>query len=122
MNKQELFDQIKKDFPETRWAHSKGLNVSFMDVWLDPYNIAFVGVLLMDDKTLLTDFADTAQIVDFKYEEFQKICEKHGVIWDDWTMEREYHSNDDIVKFKECLAEISDLNWERIEKKKNGRK
>lgn len=121
MDRQAVFDQIAKDF-EVRWAHSKGLNVDFMDVWLDPYNIAFIGVLLMDDKIILTDFADTAQIVDFTAEEFQEICKKHGITWDDWTMEREYHSNDDIVKFKECLAEISDLNWERIEKKKNERK
>lgn len=113
MNRFELFDYIKKDFPNARWAHSKCIQVDFMDVMIDPYNYAYAAILLMPDKVLLTDFADTAQIVDFTPEEFQKICQKYGVIWDDYNLELEYHSNEDIKTYKAFMNEISDLNWKK---------
>ena len=113
MTKEELFEQIKKDFPSARWAHSRSIQVDFMDVWMDPYNLGFVAVLIMDDKILLTDFADTAQIIDWKPEEFQKICAKYGVFWDDYNLELEYHSNDDIRTYKKFLEEIAELNWKK---------
>lgn len=116
MDRQAIFDQIGKDY-KVRWAHSKGLNVDFDDVWIDPYHIAYLGVLLMDDKILLTDFADVAQIVDFTPEEFKEICAKHNISWNDYYMEREYHSNKDIQDYKECLMEIAELNWKRNYKK-----
>ena len=114
-SRQEIFDEIAEDY-DVRWAHSKGLNVDFMDVMLDPYHYAFIGVLLMDDKTLLTDFADTAQIIDLSPDEFKRICEKHGLSWNDYYIELEYHSNKDIAKYKQCLIELAEKNWKKFQK------
>ncbi len=115
MDRQAIFNEIAKDF-NVRWAHSKGLNVDFMDFMLDPYHYPFVAVLLMDDRTVLTDLAETAQIVDFTPEQFKEICAKHNIDWDDYNMECEYHTNKDILRFKECLMEIAELNWKKFGK------
>lgn len=110
MDKEKIFNQIAQEY-KVRWAHSRGLNIDFEDVMLDPYNYAFVAVLLMDERVVLTDFADTTQIIELMPDVIQKVCKKHGITWDDCYIECEYHSNDDINRYKECLKELAELNW-----------
>ena len=115
MTRQEIFDQIAKEF-DVRWAHSKGLDVDFYDVMIDPYRFAFIGVLLMDDKTLLTDFADLADKTRLTDEELYNLCVKHNLVWNDYNIELEYHSNEDIKRYKKFLLDVARLNWKKFGK------
>ena len=113
MDRHQIFEQIKKDYPDTRWVTSTCIQVSFMDLMLDPYNFGFVSVLFEDDRIILTDFADNHEVFQFSEEEYKEICAKHNIIWDDYHIECDYHDNKDIARYKECLEEMTEINWKR---------
>lgn len=111
MEKEKIFEQIKKDYPDTRWVSSTCIQISFMDLMLDPYNFAFVCLLFEDDKMILTDFADNEEVFEFPIEKYQEICAKHNITWNDYHFECIYNGNDDIKRYKECLEELADYNF-----------
>lgn len=113
MNKEEIFNQIKKDYPNARWTSKTIIQISFQDLMLDPYNYGFVNAFFNGDKVILTDFANNHEIFEFKEDEYKSICGKHNIIWDDYYIECPYKSNEDIKRYKECLIELANINWKR---------
>lgn len=111
MEKDKIFEQIKKDYPDTRWVSSTCIQINFMDFMLDPYNFAFVCLLFEDDKMILTDFADNEEVFEFPIEKYKEICAKHNITWNDYHFECIYNSNDDIKRYKECLEELAEYNF-----------
>lgn len=77
---EKILTTIGKDYPVRR------MNQSYaqieLDILFDDYNYIFIGVLLEEDKVILTDFADYAEICEWEDEDIakiEKICSKHGI-------------------------------------------
>ena len=113
MNKQEVFEIIKKDYPEARWISSSCIQIDFMDVMIDPYNLGYVDILFTDDRIILTDFANNYPLLEFEEEECIAICKKHGLVFNNYNIECIYNTNDDIKRYKECIEEFGELNIKR---------
>lgn len=81
------------------------------DILFDAYNYIFIGVLYEDNKVILTDFADYAQICpweDKDIPELEKICEKHNLVFNNYHIECLYNSNEDIKNYLDCLLELKE--------------
>ena len=106
---EKALEQIKVDFPirqlTTTYAQIE------LDILFDSYNFIFIGILYEDNKILLTDCADYAEICpweDEDYPEIERICAKHGLRFNNWTIECEYKNNKDIRHYLDCLLELKE--------------
>lgn len=108
-----IFDKalqkIKSEFPVRQYTTTYA-QIDF-DILFDPYNYIFVGVLYEDEKIILTDCADYAQICPWKdedYPEVEKICAKHGLKFINWHIECLYKDNRDIKNYLNCILELKE--------------
>ena len=72
-----------------------------------------MALLIEDDKAILTDFADNDEVFQFSEKEYKSICKKHGITWHNYHIECPYNNIDDIEKYKNCLIELAEYNWEK---------
>ncbi len=111
---EKALNAIKKDYPLRRMT-STYAQIEF-DILFDSYNYIFIGVLSEDDKVILTDLAEYAQICPWEDEdipELEKLCQKHGVSFKNYHIERLYHSNKDIKQYLNCLLELKEKYGEK---------
>lgn len=101
--------EIQKDYTVRRISATYA-QIEF-DILFDDYNYIFIGVLFEDNKVLLTDMADYAELCpweDDNIHEVKAICQKYGVTFNNYHIERLYQSNDDIKKYLDCLLELKE--------------
>ena len=101
--------EIRKDYNVVQFTTTYA-QIEF-DILFDDYNYIFIGVLFEDNKVILTDMADYAEICpweDDNIHEVEAICQKYGVTFRNYHIERLYHSNDDIKKYLDCLLALKD--------------
>ena len=110
MNKfEQALKEISKDYP-VRKITTTYAQIEF-DILFDAYNYIFIGVLFEDDKVILTDMAEYAQICPWEDEdiiELEKICSKYGVTFKNYHIECLYHSNQDVKNYLDCLLELKE--------------
>ena len=81
------------------------------EILFDEYNYIFIGVLFEEDKIILTDMAEYAQICpweDKDIPELEKICKKHGLTFQNYHIECFYNTNEDVKKYFACLLELKE--------------
>ena len=81
------------------------------DILFDGYNYIFIGVLYENGEVILTDFADYTPLCDWSDEEVpnvERICEKYGITFRNFHIECQYHSNDDIKNYIDCLLALKE--------------
>ena len=86
------------------------------DILFDDYNYIFIGVLYEDNKVILTDMADYAQICPWEDEdivELEKICQKYGLIFKNYHIECLYRNNQDVKNYLGCLLELKEKYVEK---------
>ena len=101
--------EIRKDYNVVQFTTTYA-QIEF-DILFDDYNYIFIGVLFEDNKVILTDFADYAELCpweDDNIHEVEEICQKHGVTFKNYHIERIYHSNEDIKLYLDCLLELKE--------------
>ena len=106
--------EIRKDYNVVQFTTTYA-QIEF-DILFDDYNYIFIGVLFEDNKVILTDMADYAEICpweDDNIHEVEAICQKYGVTFNNYHIERIYHSNDDIKKYLDCLLALKDKYIEK---------
>ena len=106
--------EIQKDYSVRRF-NSTYAQIEF-DILFDDYNFIFIGVLYEDEKVILTDFADYAEICpweDDNIHEVEAICQKYGVTFRNYHIERLYHSNEDVKLYLDCLLELKEKYAEK---------
>ena len=105
-----VLEEIKKEYPLRRMNQTYA-QIEFLDFdyLFNGHDFIFIGVLYEDEKVFLTDFADYAPLSGWEEEdlpEVEKICQKHGITFRNWTIECLYQSNDDVKRYLECLFEL----------------
>lgn len=111
---EKALEEIKKEYPIRR-MYATYAQIEF-DILFDSYNYIFIGVLFEDDKVILTDLAEYAQICPWEDEdipELEKLCQKYGVTFKNYHIERLYHSNEDVKKYLDCLLELKEKYGEK---------
>ena len=110
MNKfEQAIEEIKKVFP-IRKLTTTYAQIETEDLF-DSYNYIFIGVLFEGDKVILTDNADYAQLMPWceeEYKQIENICKKHNLSFKNWNIECEYHSNQDVKNYLDCLLELKE--------------
>ena len=110
MNKfEKALSDIKKDYP-VRQITTTYAQIEFQ-ILFDSYNFIFIGILFEDDKIILTDFAEYAQICpweDKDIPELEKICQSHNITFKNYHIECLYHSNQDVKNYLDCILELRD--------------
>lgn len=107
---QKVIANIKKEYPTVRQMFEHYAQIDF-DILFDPWNYMFIGIYAEDGKIILTDnaqYVETCQIEDEDYQNVAKICEKHGLVFNNWHIECDYNSNKDIKKYLDCLYELQE--------------
>ena len=90
MEFEKAIKEIEKEY-KFRWLNKNCIQIDSEQL-LDAYNCCFVDVLNKNGQALLTDFADHMQIITLN----------------DYHLECNYASNQDIKNYFACLAEISE--------------
>lgn len=106
MEFEKAIKEIEKEY-KFRWLNKNCIQIDSEQL-LDAYNCCFVDVLNENGQALLTDFADHMQIITLPEEKVKEICKKHNITWNDYHLECNYASNQDIKNYFACLAEISE--------------
>ena len=99
--------EISKEYSVRRISQTYA-QIDF-DELFDPYNFIFIGILYEDNKVILTDFADYAQLCPWEDEDIptlEKICQKYGVSFHNYHIECLYQNNEDIKNYYRCLLEL----------------
>ena len=111
---EKALEEIKKEYPVRRMTTTYAQIES--KILFDDYNYIFIGVLFEEGKIILTDMAEYAQICPWEDEdipELEKLCQKHGVTFKNYHIERLYHSNEDVKKYLDCLLELKEKYGEK---------
>ena len=109
----EIFEKALKEIGKeysVRRVNMTYAQIEF-DILFDAYNYIFIGVLYEDNKVILTDFADYAQICpweDKDIPDIEKICQKHNIVFRNYHIECLYNSNEDVKNYLECLLELKE--------------
>ena len=106
--------EIRKDYNVVQFTTTYA-QIEF-DILFDDYNYIFIGILFEDNKVILTDMADYAEICpweDDNIHEVETICQKHGVTFKNYHIERLYHSNEDVKLYLDCLLELKEKYAEK---------
>ena len=101
--------EIRKDYNVVQFTTTYA-QIEF-DILFDDYNYIFIGVLFEDNKVILTDMADYAEICPWEDDdiyEVEAICQKYGVTFKNYHIERLYHSNEDVKLYLDCLLELKE--------------
>ena len=106
MEFKQAIKNIEKEY-KIRWASSTCVQID-TDQFLDAFNYCFVSILDEDGRALITDFADNMEVITLPIERVQEICKQHNIVWNNYHLECEYTSNDDIKRYFECLQQITD--------------
>ena len=78
------------------------------DDMLNFYTYYWFALIEHNGKVLLTDFADTTQVFpDLEEKDFKEICERHGVSFNDWHIEIEYRSIEDVDNYYKVFDELA---------------
>ena len=106
MQLREAYREIKAAGYDVRWMNSNAIQIDF-DFLFDDFNCAFADVIFTDGKILITDYAEYEEILDEHTEEdIAEICVKHDCRFDNYHIEKEYNSIDDVKKYEACILEI----------------
>ena len=100
-------DEIAKEY-QVRKISTTYAQIEF-DILFDDFNYVFIGVLYENNRVLLTDLADYAELLDYSDEEMprvEEICLAHNVTFNNYHIEKDYHSNQDIKDYLDCLLEL----------------
>ena len=106
MEFKKALEEIGKEY-KFRWLNQGCVQIDSKQL-LDAYNCCFVDILNKDGQALLTDFADHMQVITLPEDKVIEICKKHNITWNNYHLECQYTSNQDIKNYFECLAEIAE--------------
>ena len=106
MEYKEALKEIAKEYPIDE--NSKTYSQIDTDILFDEDNYIFIGVLSRENKTLLVDYAEYAQLVDYdKYEkQIKELANKYHISINDYHIEKEYSSYEDIKEFTKFLLKL----------------
>jgi len=77
---------------------------------LDLNNFYYIALVDMGDFLVLTDIAETANILDHIPEEkWVELCKKYNLKFNDWHIETRFNSIDDLDRFISLLDEASNI-------------
>ena len=105
MSFEEAIENVKKEY-NVRFAHKNSIIIETNQM-LDESSFCFVSLLNYHDKLILTDLTNNMEHISLNVEQVKKICEKHNITFDDYNIECEYTSNQDIKRYLECLKDIT---------------
>jgi len=106
---EKALEEIGKEY-SVRRMYEHYAQIEF-DILFDAYNYIFIGVLLEDNKIILTDMADYAQICPWEDEDIkdiENICNSHGIIFNNYHIECLYTNNEDVKHYLDCLLELKE--------------
>lgn len=77
---------------------------------LDYNNYYYIALTTLNGKLILTDIAETANILnDITENCWKKLCSKHNIQFNDWHLECEFQSLKDLDNFISLLDEASSV-------------
>ena len=106
MDFEQAIQNIQKEY-ETKYAHKNAVMILSKQM-LDEYNLCFVSLINYHGKLLLTDLTNNMEHITLDVEQVKQICEKYNITFNDYNLECEYTSNEDIKRYLECLNEITE--------------
>ena len=106
MNFKTAVSIIEKEY-KFDWVNKGCIQIESTQL-LDPYNCCMVALYDNNGVALLADFADNMQIITLSEEQVKEICKKHNIMFNDYHLECIFTGNDDIKRYLECLAEITE--------------
>lgn len=106
MDFEQAIQNIQKEY-KINYAHKNSIMITTNQM-LNEYNYCFVSLINYHGKLILTDLTNNMEHITLSEEEVKQICAKHDITFDDYNIECEYTSNDDIKRYLECLNEITE--------------
>ena len=76
------------------------------EIMIDEFNGLAVGLVQKDDKTFLTDYADLVNDFPLDIDEVETICKNNNVEFNNYSIDKEYNSLDDLEQYLKCIEEI----------------
>lgn len=77
---------------------------------LDLNNFYYIALVQMDGFLVLTDIAESANILDHISEkQWIELCEKYNLKFNDWHIETRFNGLDDLERFISLLDEASEI-------------
>ena len=110
MNVSEIYEKIKKDYPDARLVQDKRIIIHTHRTF-DGYVYLFCSIIVHEGRYLIVDNASFSEDIDYEYDhdgvlkvlnEYDVCLEKGGYL------ETTYNDNSDIERFFDCLMELGE--------------
>ena len=106
MDFEQAIQNIQKEY-NTWYNHKDSISIETNQM-LTEYNFCFVSLINYHGRLILTDLTNNMEHITLDENEVKEICKKYNIVFNDYNLECEYTSNEDIKRYLQCLNEISE--------------
>ena len=99
------YEQVKDKYTIT--SKSSDMFCIDTDAMISDYDYVFVAIKNVNNNAVICDYANNLQSISLDKEIIENICKKYDVIFDNYELIKIYNNIDDVKKYIDCVAEIS---------------